>query len=65
VPDEKIAEFIERMFGTEFLELLMAAPDVDMNFVLLKLVPDIFGKWGYGIKTGELDEIKNMLTPGL
>ena len=50
IPDDKQSEFIERMFGKKFLEILEQSDDVEMDFVFSKLVPDIMDKWGYNIK---------------
>jgi len=64
IPDERIHEFIEKMFGRLFLKTLMNSDDVDMNFVMGTLVPDIFEKWGYGINTPRKDDLgKNVQTP--
>jgi hypothetical protein len=61
IPEERVNEFIEKMFGKGFLKTLNHSDDVDMDFILSVLIPDIFDKWGYGIKTPE----KNAQTPGL
>lgn len=49
IPDDKLDEFIERMFGKKFLLELNASDDVELKFVIGELVPDIMAKWGYGI----------------
>jgi hypothetical protein len=48
IPEDRIAEFIEKMFGKDFLETLDQS-DVDFNFVLGRLVPDIMSMWGYKV----------------
>jgi len=45
VPDDKVAELIERMFGSAFLKLLEET-DVELGFVVDHMIPDIMGKWG-------------------
>ena len=60
IPEERVGEFIEKMFGKAFLKTLNYSDDVDMSFILYTLIPDIFSKWGYGIKTPG----KNARTPG-
>ncbi len=60
VPDDKQAEFLEKMFGRKFLAVLEQSDDIELNFIFATLVPDIMGKWGYSVK--EPDEsvaIKN------
>lgn len=49
IPDDKMAEFIQLMFGKAFLELLEESEDVDMNFIGTRLIPDILRKWGMEI----------------
>ena len=49
IPNDKVDEFICRMFGEEFFEILEKSDGVDMQFVLGTLVSDIFNKWGYSI----------------
>jgi hypothetical protein len=53
VPDELLGEFITKMFGKSFLEVLDQSDDVDMNFVFEHLVPEIMEGWGYNIKSGK------------
>ena len=50
IPDDKQSEFVEKMFGKEFLSLLAQSDDIELNFVFSVLVPDIMDKWGYNIK---------------
>ena len=50
IPEERQSEFIEKMFGEEFLAVLEQSDDVELQFVFSKLVPDIMSKWGYDIK---------------
>jgi len=54
VPDEMVPELIERMFGKAFLSLLEES-DVEMGFVLDRMVPDILAKWGPGANTTKAD----------
>lgn len=56
IPEDKLSEFIEKMFGTEFLETLNQSDDVELEFVLGRLIPDIFEKWGYDIKNPQKNE---------
>ena len=49
VPNDKIAEFIERMFGTEFL-LAMEKHQVGMETVMESFVQKILTAWGYETK---------------
>ena len=51
IPDDKQSEFIELMFGPDFLAALEGSGDIDLNFVFEKLVPDIMDKWGYSVKS--------------
>ena len=60
IPDNLIGAFIEKMFGTSFLQALHENDDIELNFILGTIVPDVFEKWGYGIKTSG----KNAQTPG-
>lgn len=59
VPEDQLAEFITKMFGKSFLEVLDQSDDVDMNFVFEHLVPEIMEGWGYNIKSGEKTKVKN------
>jgi len=59
IPDERVSDFIERMFGKRFLAALSKSDDVDLNFIIGTIVPDVFEKWGYGIKK----PVKNVQTP--
>ncbi len=58
IPDDKQVEFIEKMFGKKFLELLEKADDVELDFVFSKLVPDIMHKWGYTIQGSQETKTK-------
>lgn len=49
IPDDKLSEFIEKMFGKEFLDTLDQSVDIDVNFVVGILIPDIMDRWGYTI----------------
>ena len=62
IPDHLIAEFIERMFGKDFIELMSMSDDVDIKFVVEKIIPDVFTRWGYVITKEDLER-KNRLTP--
>jgi hypothetical protein len=53
IPDDLLAEFITKMFGKSFLEVLDQSDDVDMSFVFDHLVPEIMSGWGYNIKSGK------------
>lgn len=60
VPEDKLAEFITKMFGKAFLEVLDQSDDVDLTFVFEYLVPEIMAGWGYNIKSGEVStKVKN------
>lgn len=48
VPEDKLYEFIELMFGREFLSVLERS-DVGMNFVFERIVPDIMKMWGHDV----------------
>ncbi len=50
IPEDKISEFIEKMFGKDFLDTLNDSDDVELGFVVHRLIPDIMDKWGYNIK---------------
>ncbi|MFA7215376.1 MAG: hypothetical protein WC187_04955 [Bacillota bacterium] len=49
IPDDRMSEFIEKMFGAEFLEMLDQSADIEMHFVISKLIPDIMNNWGYTV----------------
>lgn len=49
IPDDKLSEFIEKMFGKEFLDILDQSKDLELNFVVGRLIPDIMNNWGYSI----------------
>ena len=51
IPEDKLGEFITKMFGKEFLEVLDQSDDVDFDFVIGRLIPDIMSSWGYNIKS--------------
>lgn len=60
VPEDQLAEFITKMFGKAFLEVLDQSDDVDLTFVFEHLVPEIMVGWGYNIKSGEVStKVKN------
>jgi len=52
VPEDKLYEFIELMFGKKFLYTLEKS-DAGMNFVFQKIVPDIMKMWGHDIDTSK------------
>jgi|GEM_PF-3256173 len=58
IPDDKIEEFVCRMFGKTFYSELELSDDVEMGFVLGTLVPDIFAKWGYGINRAKTKSVE-------
>ena len=60
IPDSKIQEFIERMFGSDFLEALESCNNhkVTMSFVFKNLSMEILEKWGY--KINPENENKNL-----
>lgn len=49
IPDERLSEFIEKMFGKEFLNTLDQSTDIDLDFVIGRLIPDIMSRWGYTV----------------
>lgn len=49
LPDDRLSEFIEKMFGKEFLNMLDQSTDVDIDFVVGRLIPDIMDRWGYAV----------------
>ena len=46
VPEEKLPQFVELMFGKEFLNTVENT-DVPMNFVFETIAQSIMAKWGY------------------
>jgi len=38
------------MFGARFTSILRDANDIDTQFVVQVLIPDVLKKWGYDIK---------------
>ena len=61
IPDDKLNEFIEKMFGKQFLDILNSSDEVELKFVIGKLIPDIMAKWGYGVSANESgNEEKNI-----
>lgn len=53
VPDDKLDEFIILMFGRTFLESLQEDDQVELNFIIKVLIPDIMDKWGYNVSSKE------------
>jgi hypothetical protein len=49
-PDDKIFDFIERVFGKEFAIAVMNS-DIDSQFIADVIVPDILAKWGLVLQT--------------
>lgn len=58
IPEDKIMDYLRAMFGKEFTEAL-AKSDVDVNFVMKKIVPKVFELWGMDMNTGEVTQGKN------
>lgn len=61
VPEDKLYEFIELMFGRRFLDVLEKS-DAGMNFVFRRIVPDIMKMWGQDVDTKEGKNAKNEMT---
>lgn len=51
IPTDLMAEFIDKMFGKEFLEMLNMEQDVELNFIVGVLVPQIMELWGHAVNT--------------
>ncbi len=51
IPEDKTDEFISRMFGKEFCEEMKEDRELELDFVLQVLIPDVMKKWGWGIDT--------------
>ena len=62
VPEEKLAQFVELMFGKEFLSVVEKT-SVPMNFVFDTIAQSIMAKWGYATQPAG-GEVKNAQTPG-
>ncbi|GAK03124.1 hypothetical protein JCM19037_1417 [Geomicrobium sp. JCM 19037] len=71
VPEDRMYEFIELMFGEKFLSSLERS-EAGINFVFQHIVPDIMGMWGHDVDTGQGGKAqisgnggaKNGMTPG-
>jgi hypothetical protein len=44
-PDDKVLDFMERVFGKKFASAVMDS-DIGTDFVAEVIIPDILGKWG-------------------
>lgn len=62
VPEEKMTEFIQLMFGQKFLDAIEET-DVPVNFVFDTIAARIMARWGYETK-GKGNPSKNVQTPG-
>jgi hypothetical protein len=51
IPTDLMSEFIEKMFGQDFLDGLEMEKDVEMNFIIGVLIPKIMELWGSPIKS--------------
>lgn len=60
IPDDRALEFIERMFGDEFMRALNACKNskVTTKLVFETLVPPILEQWGYDTNNADSDIIK-------
>lgn len=62
VPEDRLYEFIELMFGKRFLSVLETS-DAGMNFVFRHIVPDIMKMWGQDVDASKgTKERKNAMT---
>lgn len=52
VPEDKVEQFFQLMFGQEFLRALQSS-EVGYDFVLQKIVPAIVEMWGTPLKKGK------------
>lgn len=51
IPTERMSEFIEKMFGQKFLNALDMEKDVEMNFIVGVMIPQIMELWGHSVNT--------------
>ena len=59
IPEDKAEEYVRLMFGEEFLQA-MKASDVEVDFVMDKIAPEIHKIW----QGEQITEGKNAQTPG-
>jgi hypothetical protein len=59
VPDDKAEEYVRLMFGEKFLRAMQQS-DVEVDFVMDRIAPEIHKQWQYEQAT----EGKNAQTPG-
>lgn len=52
VPDDRVLEFLELMFGEGILTQLEQS-DLTFEFVMQKVAPRIMERWGYGAQNGQ------------
>jgi len=61
-PDDKVLEFMERVFGKQFAQAVMSS-DIGTDFVAEVIIPDILGKWGLMVNNNQSEEKKTAI-PG-
>ena len=56
IPDDKLATFIEKMFGADFLNEFDQNNKASLDFLLQIIIPDVMYKWGYNVKSNKPTE---------
>lgn len=51
IPTDLMSTFIEKMFGQNFLNALDMEQDVEMNFIVGVMIPQIMELWGHSVNT--------------
>jgi hypothetical protein len=61
MPDDKMTQFLDLMFGQRFLNFLESSKNqnISINFVFKKIVPEILDKWGYGLEKDNSDNFSD------
>jgi hypothetical protein len=63
IPENRIIEFINQMFGNEFVNCLNKTKDkrISSIFVFRKIVPQIMKKWGQDIDQSAIEEYQKKI----
>ena len=51
IPTDLMSEFLDKMFGKKFLDMLDEEQDVEMNFIVGVLIPEVMSLWGHAVNT--------------
>jgi hypothetical protein len=62
-PENKILEYLELMFGSEFINTLNNEKysDISIDFIFKNIVPDVMKVWGYKVDTKRNKEIQKKM----